>query len=134
KAPRTLSAEQIERMAEKLKPFAGTVVDAGFGPMGDPEPLYLIRSIATVLSKAGWKLVDWTGPGFTYSEPLLPTLGQTLVTNVIVDVHPDRWAKFGAAATALAAALASEGIDAIAHSRPSSINTDAIHVRVGRKL
>jgi hypothetical protein len=57
-----------------------------------------------------------------------------MVTNVIVDVHPDWWKKYGAAANALAAALEAEGIDAIADSKPSSINTDAIHIRVGRKM
>jgi len=64
----------------------------------------------------------------------MPPIGLTAVTNVIVDVHPDHWAKFGVAATALAKALSEESIDAIADSRPTTINTNAIHVRIGRKL
>ena len=39
-----------------------------------------------------------------------------------------------AAATALARALADEGIAAVTDSQPTTINTDAIHVRIGRKL
>ena len=61
-------------------------------------------------------------------------MGLTAVTNVIVDVHPDWWAKYGLAANALAAALVAEEIDAIADSKPTSVKTDAIHIRVGRKM
>lgn len=57
-----------------------------------------------------------------------------MVTNVIIDVHPNYWEKFGAAATHLAKALEDEGIAAIADSKPTSINSDAIHIRLGRKL
>jgi len=135
KAPRTLRPDQQAKIAEKLKPFAGTIYDAGIGPMGDPEPLYMLRSLHVALSSANWKHVAWTGSGdMTYTEPDMPSMGVTMVTNVIVDVHPDRWKELGPAAEALAAALSAEGIDAIADSKPTSINSNAIHIRIGRKL
>jgi hypothetical protein len=134
KSARSLSPEQQQRIADKLKPFAGTIFDAGIGPMGDPEPLYLLRSISAALSLAGWQFIAWTGEGLTLTEAPMPAIGSTMVTNVIVDVHPDRWERFGAAATTLAKALAVEGIDAIADSKDTSINTNAIHIRIGRKL
>jgi len=64
----------------------------------------------------------------------MPSLGLTTVTNVIIDVHPNWWPKFKAAAEALAGALNAEGIDAIADSRPTTINTEMIHIRIGRKM
>jgi hypothetical protein len=134
KAPRVLSSDKQQGITDKLKPFAGTVFDAGIGPKGDPEPIYLIRSISAALSLAGWKFIPWTGGGETLTEPPMPPIGLTAVTNVIIDVYPDYWKKFGAAATALAAALADADIAAIADSKPTSINAEAIHVRIGRKL
>lgn len=134
KAPRTLNQVQLARVAEKLKPFAGTVYDAGIGPKGDPEPLYILRSIHAALSSAAWDQIPWTGGGDTYTELGMETVGLTMVTNVIIDVHPGKWHKFGPAAVALAEALAAEGIDAIADSTPTSMDSDAIHVRIGRKL
>lgn len=134
KAPRILTPEQQGRISAKVRQFAGTQFDAGMGPKGDPEPLYLLRSIHAALSSAGWSHIAWTSGGEAYTEAGMPSIGLTTVTNVIVDVHPDRWAKFGTAARALAEALDAEGIAAIADSQPTSVNTDAIHVRVGRKL
>lgn len=63
KAPRLLTIEQGTRIADKLKAFAGTRYDAGLGPKGDPEPLYLLRGIANGLSHAGWLQVPWSGEG-----------------------------------------------------------------------
>jgi hypothetical protein len=133
KAPRVLNQEQQSAVSAAVKPFAGTIFDAGIGPKGDPEPLYLLRSIHAALVRAGWKPVDWTGGGETYLEPPMPKVGLTMVTDVIIDVHPDKWTKFGDAANALASALAAAGIAVIADSQPTSVNTDAIHVRIGRK-
>jgi hypothetical protein len=134
KAPRTLSPEQQARITAKLKAFVGIVFDGGIGPKGDPEPLFLLHSIRSALIVAGWSHIAWTGGGETYTEPGIPSIGLTMVTNVIVDVHPDQLQRFGAAAKALAAALAAEGIAAIADSQPTSIRSDAIHIRIGRKL
>jgi hypothetical protein len=133
KAARALSPEQQRRIADKLKQFAGTAFDAGIGPKGDPEPLYLIRDISAALVLAGWEFIAWTGGGETYEEPPMPEIGLTMVTNVLVDVHPDHWGNFGAAASALVRALADEDIVAVAGSRPTTINAAAIHIRIGRK-
>jgi hypothetical protein len=103
KAPRILKQDQQARIAEKLKAFAGVVYDAGVGPKGDPEPLYILRSIHAALLLANWNHIAWTAGGETYTEPGMPPIGLTMVANVIVDVHPDRWEKYGTAATALAA-------------------------------
>ena len=134
KAPRTLTAAAQGRLKATLNSFAGTIFDIGIGPMGDPEPLYLARSIHLALSAANWTQVGWTGGGQTYTEPPMPSLGVTTVSNVIVDVHPNWWPKFKDAAEAFAGALNAEGIDAVADSQPTSINTEAIHIRIGRKL
>jgi type II secretory pathway pseudopilin PulG len=134
KAPRALTPEQQAKISEKLKRFAGTKFGAGIGPKGDPEPLYILRNIVSALSSAGWVQLAWSGGGETYTEAPMLSVGLTMVTNVIVDVHPDFMAKYGAAAQTLADALNAEGIDAIAESRPTTINTDAIHLRIGRKL
>jgi hypothetical protein len=134
KAPRKLTLDQQAIISEKLKRFADTKFDAGMGPKGDPEPLYILRNIIASLTSARWVQVAWTGGGETYTEaPMLP-VGLTTVTNVIVDVHPDHWAKYGTAAQALADALNAEGIDASADSKPTTVNSDAIHLRIGRKL
>jgi hypothetical protein len=89
KAPRVLTPQQQTTIAEKLKRFADTKFDAGMGPKGDPEPLYILRNIIATLSSARWVQVAWTGGGEIYTEaPMLP-VGLTTVTNVIVDVHPE---------------------------------------------
>jgi len=93
-----------------------------------------MRALSAALISAGWSFIPWTGGGETYTEVPMPPIGLTAVTNVIIDVHPHFWGKFGPAASALAKALKDERIDAIADSRPTTINTDAIHVRIGRKL
>jgi hypothetical protein len=134
KAARSLSHEQQSRITSKLKPFAGTVFDAAHGPKGDPEPIVFLRFLEPTLLSAGWIAIPWTGGGETYTEVGMPTIGLTAVTNVLVDVHPDWWPKYGAAATALAAALVAEGIDAKADSERASVKSDAIHIRVGRKM
>jgi hypothetical protein len=134
KAARSLTPDQQAQIAAVLKPFAGTVFDGGIGPEGDPEPLFLFRSIHDALVSAGWSPADWSGAGATLTETGLPKIGLTMVTNVIIDVHPSRWAKYGAAAEALAGALNAAGVDAIADSKPTSIDSDAVHVRIGRKM
>ena len=134
KAPRVLTSAQQSIVAGKIAAFRGTKFDAGIGPKGDPEPLYLLRSIVDSLKSIGWVQVPWTGDGETYTEaPLLP-VGIAMVTNVIVDVHPEYLAALGPAAKALADALNAEGIDALADSRPTTIHTEVVHIRIGRKL
>ena len=133
-AARSLFPAQQEHIAGKLRPFLGTPFDGAIGPKGDPEPMLLMHSIGSALLLAGWKPIPSPGNTETYVDPSLASIGLTSVTNVIIDVHPDHWAKFGAAATALAKALTDEGIAAATDSQPTSIDTDAIHVRIGRKL
>jgi hypothetical protein len=139
KAPRTLRPDQQQEIGRRLKSFSGTEFDGAVGPKGDPEPIYLMHFISEALALADWKFVPWTGPGETLIEPPgsaigpMAAIGSTAVTNVIIDVGSTHWQKYGTAATALAAALTDEGIAAIADSKPSSIDTDVIHIRIGRK-
>ena len=72
KAPRVLTGAQQSIVAGKISAFRGTKFDAGIGPKGDPEPLYLLRSIADSLESVGWIQVPWTGGGETYAEPATP--------------------------------------------------------------
>jgi hypothetical protein len=134
KAPRMLSSDAQTRISDQLKLYSGIAFDMGMGPKGDPEPLYLLRSIHSALSLAKWQHIPWTGGGEMYTEADMPSIGLTSVTNIIVDVSPSHWAKFGPAAKALASALNAEGIDTEAQSSATSINSDAIHIRIGRKL
>lgn len=133
-AARHMSLDKQYKLTAALNPFAGTAFDAAIGPRDDPEPLYLLRAIHSALVAAGWKAQAWTTGDTLLTEAPMPPIGETMVTNVIVDVGPTHWAKFGQAATALAKALADAGIDAIADTKPTSIDTDAIHIRIGRRL
>ena len=135
KAPRTLTKAQQAAITDRLRRFGGTQYDAGIGPAADPEPLYLLRSTAASLANAGWVQVSWTGdPLMAYNDPPMPSVGLTMVTNVIVDVHPEYWDRLGPAAEALAQALSAQGIAAIADSQPTTIHAEVIHIRIGRKL
>jgi hypothetical protein len=135
KAPRTLTEAQQGAITDRLRGFGGTKYDAGIGPAADPEPLYLLRTIAASLTNAGWVQVQWTGnPSMAYDDPPMPSVGLTMVTNVIVDVHPEYWDRLGPAAEALAQALSAQGIAAAADSKPTTIHAEVIHLRIGRKL
>lgn len=132
-AARHISPDKQRELTNKLRSFSGVTFDAAIGPRGDPEPLYLLRAIHSSLVMAGWKPTAWT-TGELLTEPPMSPVGETMVTNVIIDVGLSHRSELGNAATALAKALTDVGIDAIADSNSTSIDTDAIHVRIGRRL
>jgi hypothetical protein len=53
RAPRTLDSEQMDRIAEKLRPFSGVEYDAATSSI-DPEFMALLGFIEVALGKAGW--------------------------------------------------------------------------------
>jgi hypothetical protein len=138
-APRLLTAEQIARIAEKIKPFGKMPFDMSVAP-GDPEAMTALGMISQSLTLGGW---DWTefnhpnGPFMTvYSIPGLPNIGEGLVASGIdILVHPDHESSLFAAAKALSDALNAEGL--AANARVAELagipNHNTIHVGVGKK-
>jgi hypothetical protein len=129
-APRYLSAEQYGRIAEKIRPFAGTPFSLGADLTAEPM---FVNMIGALLSLAGrWELRHSAYPDESEEGP---QLGQALdVTGIAIlynyqSPKKDEWHP---AARALDAALNEEGIPcAISPAQPWL--ADIIHVVVGRK-
>lgn len=138
KAPRSLTSEQAARVTAAMGQFAGMQFDGAIGPLNDPEPMVFFDQVAKSLAAAGWQQVHWKS-ALTMRLPRTngtPDLGGVSVTNVIVDIHPTHRTRLQPVAQALAAALAAEGISAIADEGAGggSENSAAIHILIGRKL
>jgi hypothetical protein len=129
-APRYLSAEQYERITEKIRPFAGTPFSLGADLTAEPM---FVDMIAALLSLAGrWELRHSPYPDESKEGP---QLGEALAVQGIAILYKyespkkDEW---HAAARALDAALNAEGIHcAISPAQPRL--ADIIHVVIGRK-
>jgi hypothetical protein len=138
KAPRTLTPDQINRLAMAMKRFAGTEFDGGVGPLNDPEPLHLFDQVAQGLSAAGWKQIAFQSQNVMRLSRSngMPPVGGVSVTNVIIDIHPSQAPRLWPVARVLAEALAAEGISAAYDQGAGggSMNERAIHVLVGRKM
>jgi hypothetical protein len=144
KAPRILNNEQLYRMADKLKPFAPLIFDASVNP-GNPEYVHCLRSIEIALMVAGWKQVDWDGPGTRENRQSvgLPAFGSnSSVSNVaisfLVGNDSPKTLVATAAAMALVNALLVEGI--VSEARPMMESDEfgapkpkPIHIAVGTK-
>ena len=138
KAPRTLDSAQWARVTAALSRYAKTQFDVAVGPTGDPEPDILGTTISSALSNAGWQQVDWRTSDIqmTLTRPGRPVTGFASVTNVIVDIHPEKATSLWPIAEAVAAALNAEGIASQAQQGSGGRNTNekAIHVMIGRKM
>jgi hypothetical protein len=102
KAPRTLSDEQAEALARKLKPFGPQVFEVT--PYWDSKESRTIaeRIAAVLVEGAGWKIEQpkaWTG-----------LLGG--VVGIIVYVHPEADNSTKQAAETLVSELVNDGLDA----------------------
>jgi|GEM_PF-3501829 len=138
KAPRSLSADQSDRVMLAMKRFTGTEFDGGVGPLNDPEPLQFFDQVAAALSAAGWKQIAYqTQTVMTLPRSnKTPPVGAVSVTNVFIDIHPQQALRLRPVALALAEALAAEGISVAVDegSGGGSTNAEAIHILVGRKM
>jgi hypothetical protein len=120
RSARTLTRDQMYRIAEKMKPFAPLTFDAAANP-GSAECVQCLRFIEVALGLAGWKQRDFHAPGLKEDRRTvgLPTIGlQGSVSNVaIFFLVDDSEPSYAEAAGALADALMAEGI--IAEARPT---------------
>jgi hypothetical protein len=154
RAPRDLSQEQIARVADSVRPFAGVQYDFAISAT-DAEVLVFIDHVERALNDAGWNGINWQGhgqiiqrlnsitvrPGSDEPTILKPTIGigTTPVLNVQILVLGGQPRRLLEAAQALAAALMAVDIAARAAWTPPNIfgmstNQDAIHLLIGRKV
>lgn len=136
RAPREFSKEQQDQLVESFRPHRGTKFDVAV-PMSDAEAATLATLIESTLEQAEWQQVDWQYPvpSLLFTRKGKRDWGVTTSTNIYVDVHPESAQKLSAAAAILAIALESLGISAKPTVDPSdSSNTDAVHIRVGKKM
>lgn len=116
RAPRVLSDEQIDRIAEELRQFAGVQFDMGISSR-DPELLRLVALLERALEKAGWTEIDFRGSdgvSAVRTRPGAPSIGTSVsAVGVIVGLsRPEKELPMVAnAALALANALEAEGIE-----------------------
>ena len=130
--PRSFTRDQLYRIAEKLKPYAGMQF-AGATVGRDPEILAFLQYIEAALTLADWREIDWhVSQGITRSAGRT-TIGTNIsVSNVLVTFPFDGVPKsVEAAAVALADALVSEGFTAKAGLDMN--NKGVVHVMVGPK-
>lgn len=141
KAPRIISQDEQDRLIKTLEPFAGTEFDAATNIQNN-EQAQLLFSLMGILTKAGWKQVDWTYAvgGITYK--LGPgagsaNIGEVGSYDVEIQVRQESLERLKPAAEALALALRAIGI--AAHDVASdattvnNANSQALHLIVGQK-
>jgi hypothetical protein len=133
RTPRTLDLAQQERVAAKVKEFAGQIFDVALDV--GPEPATLLDQIDDALKTAGWKPIGWTGGDVVLSRTGRVPAGMVSMTGVVIQMHPEKIPEFSKAALALRDALLAEGIEARAQGGVGmpNINSNALHIIVGRK-
>jgi hypothetical protein len=141
KAPRTISPEQQSKLVSELKLFAGTEFDASTS-VENTEQLRLLVSLTEILSKAGWKQIDWKYavpgiPTYKAGNPTSPDIGSAATDNIDVQVHRESIERLKPAADALARVLNAIGIKAnapvIDRNTQNTGNVQALHLIVGHK-
>lgn len=136
RSPRFLTSVQKEQIVEKVKSLPAMAFDVAASL--EREPLALVIQIEDVLTKAGWKELDWTGSGNIIRRSGRPRLGlgsEAEPVGVSVQVELSQGATLLPIAKKLASAIATEGIAAEAEFMPApeTQNHDAIHIVVSEK-
>jgi len=133
KTPRSISADEAGRIADKLKQFRNTpFVMTVFN---DPEATDLLSQIDATLILAGWSEIPWNESPIIYKRSDKPAVGLNSLTGLFVQADASRSVDLGLAATALADALKAEGLEAISQvgQMPDGMDKDAIHIQIGKK-
>jgi hypothetical protein len=125
-APRSLTPEQQQRIAEKLKPFAGVPFDFTVAPA--QEPIVLEDQIKEALENAGWKFSPYFLGTVKVAYSRLGFVGLT------AEVPHEKLGEWGPALHALGDAMAAEGLQMAARvAVDDQVPTNAIHVIIGTK-
>jgi outer membrane murein-binding lipoprotein Lpp len=132
KAPRTLNAEQQERIASKLKPFGAIPFD--FSVQTDTEPIDLMEQVAATLEAAGWVRRPIEGVDITTGPRGKPQAGVVAASGLLIEISESRMADWQWAVVALRDALIAEGLAATATGiADKSALPNAIHIKIGKK-
>jgi hypothetical protein len=122
--------------AARLRPFAGTQFDVGFGN-GDGEQADFIWDLEEVLATVGWTQLGWgvhAQGAIVINRNLRPLAASVGAQNVEVQIEPTHRLVKLAAVQALVDALTEIGIEARETTYNSvSTNAQAIHILVGPK-
>jgi hypothetical protein len=133
RAPRALSAEQQEAVAEKIRPYAGTHFDLSMHQ--DIEPMRLLENIEGALVGGGWveQAVAPEFPTFNRGDNLMPVGVRTMVGIWIMHQQSD--AALTVAAKQLVTALRDENVLATEtiETGDAAFDRGVIHVWVGVK-
>jgi hypothetical protein len=137
KTPRSLSRDQMEAIANKLRPFAKAPFDLSV-IVGDPEAIGFLGFIADSLESAGWTWTEYNHPSGpfmnVYNVAGKPNIGQQGWMGVSIQVFDDHAAQLSPAADALLDALKAVGVVASRDKASDAIpNHDTVHVLIGRK-
>ena len=133
KTPRALNQDQQWRIAEKLKPFAGTPYSLALQP--DRESVGLMDQLIATLTSAGWIRHPWQGGGrinFKRSGQQDIIAGVAIFNGVRIQIAKAKVPEWGQAVLALRDALMSEGVEVAAKVSPNA-RDDAIHIGIGNK-
>jgi hypothetical protein len=132
--PRTLTSAQQETIASQMRQFTGVQYDASVPPDGDSDAQDLLPLIEKSLDDAGWKEVNCAYATNVMRRDNKPAVCIRAGTkNITVVFAPQRASHLENIASALASALAAEGILASFGSGDVSYQTDAVHIVIGRK-
>ncbi len=131
-APRSLTAEQLERLVNALKPFKETLYDFSFWT---PESITFMQQLAYLLKDAGWTLVPWTGGGNVWSFSQDVPAGQVPLFGIEVRIFDPA---LSLAMKTLAAELRSAGIEEVYEviaraPLPDSPQAHTMHIMIGQK-
>jgi hypothetical protein len=132
--PRTLTSAQQETIASQMRQFTGVQYDASVPPDGDSDAQDLLPLIEKSLDDAGWKEVNCAYATNVMRRDNKPAgCIRAGTKNITVVFAPQRASHLENIASALASALAAEGILASFGSGDVSYQTDAVHIVIGRK-
>jgi di/tripeptidase len=127
KTPRTLSAEQKQRLISKLQDFKGQTFSLNV--VSDPEAVAFLQIIRTVLKDAGWiEIVSQVGD-ITIGGARMVT-----ETGVKIEVAQNADLPHVLIAKTLDAALNAEDISSVPRHNSQLGNLSAINVVVGKKI
>jgi hypothetical protein len=133
-APRTLSADQQQRIETRLKPFSGTPYELCVDPV--PEAINLLTIVDAILRSAGWSNKESAKTELRSIITLASgsKVEQGYFAGVVVELTKSMMPEHESSASAFVLALQAEGIDArgvILDDTDPSPKT--LHIMIGSK-